>query len=152
MSSSLVSGFVLTAQSLEPALDSVSSSLSTPSYLVLSFPLSFKNKWTFKKVRKLFSLHFLLWYSLFANWFLGIPYISWYINPWYTNPMLHVLKISPVFHFLQLVMALLSYHVARDGTCISKFIWADLLYSGGGPHCIYLIRWMEGTHMEGFLS
>ena len=40
VSSSPVSGSVLTAQSLEPALDSVSPSLSAPSLLALSFSLS----------------------------------------------------------------------------------------------------------------
>ena len=42
--SSPVSGSVLTAGSLEPALDSVSPSLSVPPLLSLSFSLSLKNK------------------------------------------------------------------------------------------------------------
>ena len=42
--SSSTSGSVLTAQSLEPALDSVSPSLSAPPSLVLSLSLSLKNK------------------------------------------------------------------------------------------------------------
>ena len=44
VSSSPVSGSVLTAQSLEPALDSVSPSLSAPPLLMLSLRLSLKNK------------------------------------------------------------------------------------------------------------
>ena len=44
VSSSPASGSVLTAQSLEPASDSVSPSLSVPSPLMLSFSLSLKNK------------------------------------------------------------------------------------------------------------
>ena len=44
VSSSLMSGSVLTAQSLEPASDSVSSSLSAPPPLMLSLSLSLKNK------------------------------------------------------------------------------------------------------------
>ena len=43
-SSSPRSGSVLTAQSLEPALDSVSPSLSVPPLLALCLYLSFKNK------------------------------------------------------------------------------------------------------------
>ena len=42
--SSPASGSVLTARSLEPALDSVSPSLSAPPPLMLCLPLSFKNK------------------------------------------------------------------------------------------------------------
>ena len=42
--SSPTSGSVLTAQSLEPASDSVSSSLSAPPLLSLSLSLSLKNK------------------------------------------------------------------------------------------------------------
>ena len=45
------SGSVLTAQSLEPASDSVSPSLSAPPLLVLS--LSFKNEQTLKKIKKI---------------------------------------------------------------------------------------------------
>ena len=41
---------VLTAQSLEPALDSVSPSLSAPPPLTLCLSLSLKNKHTFKKI------------------------------------------------------------------------------------------------------
>ena len=48
--SSPASGSVLTAQSLEPASDSVSPSLSAPPLLVGS--LSLKNKQTFKKINK----------------------------------------------------------------------------------------------------
>ena len=44
VSSSPVSGSVLTAQGLEPASDSVSPSLSVPRPLVLSLSLSLKNK------------------------------------------------------------------------------------------------------------
>ena len=40
VSSSLVSGSVLTAQSLDPASDSVSPSLSAPPLLILCLPLS----------------------------------------------------------------------------------------------------------------
>ena len=47
MSSSPASGSVLTAQSLEPASDSVSPSLSVPPLLTLC--LCLKNKWTLKK-------------------------------------------------------------------------------------------------------
>ena len=43
-SSSPVSGSVLTAQSLEPASDSVSPSLSAPPLLTLCVSLSLKNK------------------------------------------------------------------------------------------------------------
>ena len=50
MSSNLVLGSVLTAQSLEPALDSVSHSLSLPLPHCLS--LSLKNKYTLKKKKK----------------------------------------------------------------------------------------------------
>ena len=46
MSSSPMSGSMLTAQSLEPALDSVSPSLSAPPLLSLSLILS--QKWTLK--------------------------------------------------------------------------------------------------------
>ena len=44
LSSSPVSGSVLTVQSLEPALDSVSPSLSAPPLLPLSLSLSLKNE------------------------------------------------------------------------------------------------------------
>ena len=44
VSSSPSSGSVLTAQSLEPASDSVSSSLSTPPPLLHALSLSIKNK------------------------------------------------------------------------------------------------------------
>ena len=44
VSSSLTSGSVLTAQSLEPALDSVSPSFSAPPPLTLCLSLSLKNK------------------------------------------------------------------------------------------------------------
>ena len=44
VSSSPASGSGLTAQSLEPALDFVSPSLSAPPPLVLCLPLSLKNK------------------------------------------------------------------------------------------------------------
>ena len=44
MGSSLVSGSVLTAQSLKPASDSVSPSLSAPPLLMLCLSLSLKNK------------------------------------------------------------------------------------------------------------
>ena len=44
VSSSPASGSVLTAQSLEPALDSVSPSLSAPPLLVLCLSLSLKNE------------------------------------------------------------------------------------------------------------
>ena len=44
VSSSPALGCVLTAQSLEPALDSVSPSLSAPAPLVLCLSLSIKNK------------------------------------------------------------------------------------------------------------
>ena len=44
MSLSPASGSVLTAQSLEPALDSVSPSLSAPPLFMLSLRLSLKNK------------------------------------------------------------------------------------------------------------
>ena len=50
VSSSPVTGSVLTAQSLEPASDSVSSSLSAPSLLVLFLSLSKINKHK-KKIR-----------------------------------------------------------------------------------------------------
>ena len=53
VSSSPTSGFVLTAQSLEPALDSVSPSLSAPPPLVLCLSLSkinIKNKKSLKKI------------------------------------------------------------------------------------------------------
>ena len=45
-------GSVLTAQSLEVALDSVSPSLSTPPPLMLCLSLSVKNKQTLKKKKK----------------------------------------------------------------------------------------------------
>ena len=53
MSLSPALGSVLTAQSLEPASDSVSSSLSAPSLLALclSLSLSLKDKYTFKKFK-----------------------------------------------------------------------------------------------------
>ena len=44
VSSSYASGSVLTAQSLEPALDSVSLALSAPPLLVLGLSLCLKNK------------------------------------------------------------------------------------------------------------
>ena len=44
MGSTPMSGSVLTAQSLKPASDSVSSSLSAPPLLLLCFSLSLKNK------------------------------------------------------------------------------------------------------------
>ena len=44
VSSSCASGSVLTAQSLEPALDSVIPSFSVPSLLMLCHSLSLKNK------------------------------------------------------------------------------------------------------------
>ena len=44
MGSSPTSGSVLTARSLEPALDSVSPSLSAPLLLMLCISLSLKNK------------------------------------------------------------------------------------------------------------
>ena len=44
VSSSHMSGSMLTAQSLEPASDSVSPSLSAPPLLMLARVLSFKNK------------------------------------------------------------------------------------------------------------
>ena len=44
VSLSLASGSVLTAQSLEPASDSVSPSLSTPPLLALCLSLSLKNE------------------------------------------------------------------------------------------------------------
>ena len=44
VSSSPVSGSVLTVQSLEPASDSVSPSLSAPPHLVLCLSLSLKNE------------------------------------------------------------------------------------------------------------
>ena len=50
VSSSPASGSVLTAQSLEPASDSVSPSLSTPPHLMLC--LSLKNKYTLKIFKK----------------------------------------------------------------------------------------------------
>ena len=50
VSSSPASGSVLMAQSLEPASDSVSPSLSAPPLLVLCLSLSLKNKETFKKI------------------------------------------------------------------------------------------------------
>ena len=46
--SSPASGSVLTAQSLEPASDSVSPSLSAPPLLTLCLPLSLNNKQTLK--------------------------------------------------------------------------------------------------------
>ena len=49
--SSPVSGFVLTSQSLELALDSVSPILSAPPLLVLCPSLSLKNKYFLKKKR-----------------------------------------------------------------------------------------------------
>ena len=49
--SSPVSDSVLTAQSLEPASDSVSSSLSAPSPLALYLSLSQKNNKTLKKLQ-----------------------------------------------------------------------------------------------------
>ena len=54
MSLSPASGSVLTAQSLEPALDSVSPSLSAPPPLMLflSLSLSLKNKYVLKKERE----------------------------------------------------------------------------------------------------
>ena len=48
MGSSPVSGSVLTAQSPEPALDSVSPSLSVPPLLMFSLSLSLKNKQTLR--------------------------------------------------------------------------------------------------------
>ena len=48
VSSSPASGSVLTAHSLEPALDSVSPSLSAPPPLTLSLSLSLKNKQALK--------------------------------------------------------------------------------------------------------
>ena len=44
LSSSPTSGYVLTAQSLEPTSDSVSPSLSAPPLLMLCLSLSLKNK------------------------------------------------------------------------------------------------------------
>ena len=57
VSSSPASGSVLTAQSLEPVLDSVSPSLSAPPPLTLclSLSLSFKNKINVKKKKKTYS-------------------------------------------------------------------------------------------------
>ena len=52
VSSSPVSGFVLTAQSLEPASDSVSPSLSAPPPLTLSLSASQKKKCNKKKLIK----------------------------------------------------------------------------------------------------
>ena len=49
VSSSPMWGLVLTTQSLEPALNSVSLSLSAPPLLVLCLSLSLKNKQTLKK-------------------------------------------------------------------------------------------------------
>ena len=49
MSSSPAWGSVLTAQSLEPASDSVSPSVSAPPLLTFSLSLSLKNKYTVKK-------------------------------------------------------------------------------------------------------
>ena len=46
------SGSVLTAQSLEPASDSVSPSLSVPPLLMLYLSLSLKHKYTLKNVFK----------------------------------------------------------------------------------------------------
>ena len=48
--SSPMSGSVLTAQSLDPASDSVSPSLSVPPLLSLSLSLSHKNKQTLKLI------------------------------------------------------------------------------------------------------
>ena len=53
--SSPVSVSVLTAQSLEPAWDSVSPSLSAPPLLMLCLSLSLKNKQTLKKLK---NIHF----------------------------------------------------------------------------------------------
>ena len=51
LGSSPVSGSLLTAQNLEPALDSGSPSLSTPPLIMLCLCLSLKNKKkTFKKI------------------------------------------------------------------------------------------------------
>ena len=50
LSSSPASGSVLTAQSLEPASDSVSCSLSAPPLLMLCLSVSLKNKYTFKNI------------------------------------------------------------------------------------------------------
>ena len=52
VSSSPASGSVLAAQSLEPASDSVSPSVSAPPLLVLCLSLSLKTKETFKKFLK----------------------------------------------------------------------------------------------------
>ena len=49
VSSSSASGSVLTAQSLEPASDSVSPRLSAPPLLMLYLSLSLKDKYTLKK-------------------------------------------------------------------------------------------------------
>lgn len=44
------------------------------------------------------------------------------------------------------MMALFPSNVSWNGTHNSRFVQAELLYSGGGPHCIYLRGRMEGTH------
>ena len=54
VSSSPESGSVLTAQSLEPAKDSVSPSLSAPPLLALCLSLSLSKKLTLKKIKKKF--------------------------------------------------------------------------------------------------
>ena len=56
MDSSPALGSVLTAQSLEPASDSVFPSLSALPLLMLYLSLSLKNKYTFKKKKKMTKL------------------------------------------------------------------------------------------------
>ena len=57
VSSSPASGSVLTAQSLEPASDSVSPSLCDPPPFMLCLSLSQKTKYTFKKIKKKISAY-----------------------------------------------------------------------------------------------
>ena len=81
VSSSPASDSVLTAQSLEPASDSVSPCLSTPSPFALHLSLSLKNKWTLKKINKWnHTVCSLLWLVPFSIILLRFIHVCFFFN------------------------------------------------------------------------